>query len=245
MIEIFEKSAKFFYWLAGAAATFIPILLYIQYEKDNPPLWPFYVIVGVLLVSLILAIVSGLVRSYRSLELERDVFRLKPNQMDDLLNLSKKLLPETPSKKEVKKIYKTNNSVIQVQVSTKKFLGYTFSRICGFFTLLPITDEARGLLEEEKLSGLRMTPDHVLKERSEPEYVYLGSIASKGFRARHDLIQYVRGVVNQCFQQGVRAIYTRPTTQSGLRLAKRFDFEPVCDDVEDSALNRIYVLRNE
>lgn len=173
------------------------------------------------------------------------VYKLKPNQIDLVLKLSKDLLPRTPSKKSFKKVYQANGQMIRVQFRIIDFLGWRFVKPTGFCSVMPMNETAKELLEKEELQGISFTPEHIVKPRTESSCIYIGAIAAKGFRAKHDLILYLKGIIETEFDHGVDCIFTRPTTKKGLKLAKRFGFQPVSPDADDDELERIYKLDKE
>jgi hypothetical protein len=173
------------------------------------------------------------------------IYKLKPNQIDLIIKLSKQLLPQTPSKKSVKQIYKANGQMIRIQFRTIEFLGWKFSKPTGFCSIMPMKDDARALLDREELAGISFTPEHIVKPAGDKSCIYIGSIAAKGLRAKRDIILYIKGVIDTEFESGVECIYTRPTSKEGLTLAKRFGFEPVSSDAKFDELERIYKLEKE
>jgi len=239
-----NRAATLLFSLAAFLAMILPLVVYIYFRSEDPPLWPYVLVLSVFLLSFIVALIAGIKEVIASIEFRREVFRMEYNQIDAVIELSKTLLPETPIKKDLKRVYRSNNRIIRVQVKIRSFLGLNFSKICGFCSLLPLTKEAANLVHTENLLGLRFTPDHILSSHKDAQFLYLGSIAAIGLRDRREMIFYVKGAIDQAFERGVKAIYTRPTTRQGLKLAQRFEFEPVCEDVDEAQLNRIYILEN-
>jgi hypothetical protein len=80
----------------------------------------------------------------------------------------------------------------------------------------------------------------VENKRNEPEYVYIGGIASKG--VGYPIVRCLKGVIMEKKKHDVKTIYTKPTTKVGLRLARKAGFEPVSDEVGNDELNRIYKI---
>jgi hypothetical protein len=157
------------------------------------------------------------------------------------LRLVRDLLGEAPPLRAIKDIYNANpNSIWLAERITTYRSGTRSLKVIGFFSLVPLNENAVVLLEEERLDGLRFNSEHICSPKQRPAGLYIGSIAVHGWRARGEILGYVRSRIDEAAESGIHLVYTRPITHDGLRLAKRHDFVPVADDCGDDELKRIY-----
>ncbi len=199
--------------------------------------------VTLFLVGVVLYIFWGIVIAWGTTEYNFHIARMKPREMDISIDLSKKLFPSIPTKRELKSLYKANNSICQIQFREIKILGFTLHKPTGLFSALPMTKAARNLLEQEELHGLKFSDKHVVKEHRPYGCLYIGAVGALGPRAKKQIFIFLKGFIHSEFQKGVEIIFTRPTTKDGLRVAKVSCFTPVLDDVEAGELDRLYCLK--
>ena len=208
--------------------------------------WANMFCIGMFGLGIILYIFWGAAKLWGTTEYTFHVHRMKPSQMDISIELSKKLFPSIPTKRELKQIYKVNNAVCKLQYRNIRFLGFNIAKHTGVCSIAPMTNEARKLLEKEKLDGLRMTPEHLTKSKSSHACLYIGAVGAIGTRAKKHILIFLSGLIDNEFENGTEVIFTRPTTKDGLRTAKKFGFVPVKDDAGDNELNRLYrIYKNE
>lgn len=96
------------------------------------------------------------------------------------------------------------------------------------------------MLEREDISVNQFTGEHIVSRGNNYNSIYLGGIAS--LSSGVPIVSYLRGLISYERKRGLLTIYTNPTTDIGLRLAKTAGFEPVDYKVEDGTKNRIYKL---
>lgn len=139
--------------------------------------------------------------------------------------------------------YNKNRSIFWVLVHKKSGEDKSVHKIVGYFSVLPLTESARRLLEREELNGLKLTTEHVLKRGETPAAIYIGGIAAKRlpFRSRAVLLSYLKAHINRERERGVSRIYSRPVTDRGLRILRKYRFSPVADLPGDE-LDRIYKI---
>lgn len=178
---------------------------------------------------------------------QRDVTeRIRPvkrDELGDLLPLYDRVVGgERPTLNELKEVFNANNQAFRFLEKVVRRGFNTKRQFLGFCTIVPIAKEAEPLLAAEQLNGLRMNKSHVLAPRKTCRTIYIGSVGGVGNHARAAVLNYVLGLIDDCAERGVNRIYTRPVTQDGLRVAKKYGFRPVKDDVGPNELRRLYFL---
>lgn len=194
-------------------------------------------------LGVILYIFWGSAIAWGKTEYKFHISRMKPREMDLSIELSKKLFPSIPTKRELKSLYKANNSICQIQFREIKFFGITLNKPTGLFSALPMNKAARNLLEKEELHGLKFSDKHIIKENRPYTCLYIGAVGAIGPRAKRQILEFLKGFIHAEFKKGVEIIFTRPTTNDGLRVAKASGFIPVLDDVASNELDRLYCLK--
>lgn len=111
--------------------------------------------------------------------------------------------------------------------------------LVGAFTIIPVTDTARGLLEKDQLSAATFSPEHIAPTSEKPAALYISGIVGSNFRARGYALSLLINNLRMEKERGNHLLYTRPMTVDGLRLAKAHGFSPVNPTVKDQA-NCIY-----
>ena len=179
--------------------------------------------------------------------LHRDItegFRaVKRDELSDLLPFYDRVVrAERPSLNDLKEVFNANNQVFRFLEKKTKRDRHTKVEIEGFCTIVPMTREAETLLANEQLNGLKMNRTHVAGPGRAHKVVYIGSVGGDCAKAKAAVLNYVLGLIDDCAARGVTHVYTRPVTQDGLRIAKKYGFHPVKGDAAPDELRRLYVL---
>jgi len=112
-------------------------------------------------------------------------------------------------------------------------------KLVGAFTIIPVTELARELLERGDLSAVTFSPQHVASPLEPAAALYISGLVGSNFKSRGFVLSYLVSRLRTEQGLGNHLLYTRPMTTDGLRLAKRYGFYPVNPTVTDQA-NRIY-----
>jgi len=99
--------------------------------------------------------------------------------------------------------------------------------LVGYLSVRPITKEAQKHIEAGTLTGGSLLPEHICSLTETPAALYIGGVVSKRFYGRAEPIAIAFREVDRYYNQGVRYLYTYPSTEDGLRLAKHHGFEPL------------------
>jgi hypothetical protein len=216
------------------------------YFDPNLPPWVFAgllwaAIGGVLLVGLCWAVQGT--GDWLSRDVVESFRAAKRDELQDLIPFFDRVVgTPRPSLNELKEIFNANNQVFRFLEKRTKQGRKTKSAIQGFCTLLPVTKEAAVLLARDELNGLRMSRAHIAAPGKAHKTIYIGSIGGDSPKARAAVLNYVLGHIDDCATRGVTCVYTRPVTKDGLRVAKKYGFKPVSQDVGENELGRLYVL---
>lgn len=174
-----------------------------------------------------------------------DIVYFKRSDLDGLYKLSKELLPSVPTKRQIKNVFNANKKVFKMVVEKRKLFGHEIKKYVGFYSILPMTGEARSLLEVEQIRGIDFDSNHIEPISGSCECIYLGAIGAHGTRAKAHAVGSLKEKIHLLFESETQIIFTRPTTKDGLRSAKNFGFVPVNENVRENELERLYVLRKD
>jgi hypothetical protein len=117
-----------------------------------------------------------------------------------------------------------------VKAVTKKGFECT-EKLVGSFALTPITADTRDLIEKDELQGIGFTPNHIAAQNEKPAALYLTGIVALPNAQRYTEL-LLSWKLQQEADEGNRLIYTRPMTDDGLRLVKKYEFSPVNPSVD-------------
>jgi hypothetical protein len=137
--------------------------------------------------------------------------------------------------------YNKNRDIFWILVYRKAGKWRSVNKKVGYYSIMPLTESARRLVEREELNGLKFTTEHMMRKDEKPAAIYIGGIAAKRlpFRSRAVLLTYLKEHMKRERDRGVTTVYSRPVNKNGLRTLLRNGFSPAADLGHDD-LNRIY-----
>ena len=97
-------------------------------------------------------------------------------------------------------------------------------RLVGSFSIIPLIKRAAQQVAAEEVVGPTLTAEHIARAKS-PSAVYIGGVAAEGMFAKAEILARLSEKIEKLRDKKV-TVYTRPVTQTGLRLVKKFDFKP-------------------
>ena len=167
----------------------------------------------------------------------------KRGELELLLPLYDELVGgERPSINQLKAVHRANENCF-IFMERVRVRGVAKSaKVIGFCTVVPVNAEASELLEKNELNGLKFNKDHICSPSKKPKSVYVGSIGAKGAGAKGGVLNYVLGKLDDCADHGIKRVFTRPVTRDGLRIARKYGFEPVDPSVSPDELRELYAL---
>lgn len=116
----------------------------------------------------------------------------------------------------------------------------------GYYCIIPLNEKGTDLVEAEKLDGTSIAPEHMIPHRKgrirkTPSSIYIGGVVAKNrIRIRQFVLGSLIAHLNQEFDNGVSIVFSRPVTDDGMRLIKKYDFKPVNKFVSQYEMNHIY-----
>jgi hypothetical protein len=113
------------------------------------------------------------------------------------------------------------------------------NRIVGAFAVTPLGEEARALLDAERLKGIDLKVEQITPPGEKPAAMYISGIVASGFSARGVTLEFLVSVMRREAARGNRLFYTRPMSRDGLRVVRDYGFEPI-DPAAAGKPDRIY-----
>lgn len=123
------------------------------------------------------------------------------------------------------------------EVRRKRF--ETKITLVGAFTIIPVNDTARRLLERDELSAVTFSSTHIAAPSERAAALYISGVIGSNFRSKGAVISFLKDRLKSEQERGNQLVYTRPMTADGLRLAKAYGFSPVNPAIMNDA-ERIY-----
>lgn len=149
---------------------------------------------------------------------------------------------DRPSVNQLKVVHRANENCFIFMERVRVRGVAKNATVIGFCTIVPMNAEASDLLEKNELNGLKFNKDHICSPNKKPKAVYVGSIGAKGAEAKGGVLNYVLGKLDDCADHGIKRVFTRPVTRDGLRIARKYGFEPVDPSVRSDELRELYAL---
>lgn len=134
---------------------------------------------------------------------------------------------QRPSVNQLKSMFSANKSIFRFYKRKSVRGSRKIVEIRGFCTVIPMKRDAGVLLEKGELNGLKMDSTHIAGAKERCEVCYIGSIGAERNSAKAAVLTYVLGVIDEYEQRGCGRVYTRPTTEDGLRIVRKYGFVSV------------------
>jgi pimeloyl-ACP methyl ester carboxylesterase len=117
--------------------------------------------------------------------------------------------------------------------------GERRERFSGYFCVIPLSVNAAASVKANTLRGGKLTMDHVPASPSEIAALYIGAVAARDHYSRGIVLEALRLHVRYLAALGVQEVLTRPLTEDGLRLVRKYCFRPL---EGQGGLDELYVL---
>lgn len=118
---------------------------------------------------------------------------------------------------------------------TRKKRFETTVRLVGAFTIIPVNESARQLLEKDELSAVTFSPTHIAAPSEKAAALYISGVVGSSFRSKGFVLSFLKDRLKTEQERGNSLVYTRPMTDDGLRLTKAHGFSPV----NPAVINRV------
>jgi hypothetical protein len=125
-----------------------------------------------------------------------------------------------------KRYDKNPDTFFMIKETRKKRFKTTLSLV-GAFTIIPVNESARELLERDELNAVTFSSTHIAAPSEKPAALYVSGVVGSSFRGRGYALSFLKDRLKTELERGNSLVYTRPMTKDGLRLAKAHGFSPV------------------
>jgi pimeloyl-ACP methyl ester carboxylesterase len=116
-------------------------------------------------------------------------------------------------------------------------------RFSGYFCVIPLHRDAAASVRAETLRGGSLTIDHVPSNDDKAAALYVGAVAARDHYSRAVVLEALRLHVGYSAALGIREVLTRPLTERGLGLVRKYGFRPVRTG-SPGGLGELYVLNS-
>jgi|ERR1039458_3701823 hypothetical protein len=99
------------------------------------------------------------------------------------------------------------------------------SGIRGIYSLLPLNESARRLMEDDLLNAQGVVPQHIATNSKLAKCFYIGAIAGNTKLAQGIALQGLKSEIEIVAKD--QRVYTRPVTAAGMRICQKWGFEPL------------------
>lgn len=129
---------------------------------------------------------------------------------------------------------KNPNTLYMVERVQKK--GQKETRIIqGVFSVIPVTRAARDLLSRNQLTAGKFRLEHVCNPKGKPSALYVSILLGANSVSRGIVIASIKNIIKTQKQEQM-PIFTRPTTNDAIRVARKLGFVPVVPTGADARL---------
>lgn len=133
-----------------------------------------------------------------------------------------------------------NETFILIFKRIKKFYKIS-EEVVGLISILPLNKKTCQYLSEEKISGLQIGKDNIVRNFNNSSCIYIAGVLAKGLQAKAFTLGVLFSKIEH-YKKNISTIYTRPTTEDGLRLVKSYNFIPV--ETEELKINHICYIKS-
>jgi hypothetical protein len=240
------------------------LIAIISVRKDLEPVLPFLpnlfyktclllgfalCVVGVLLIVLPVETIQKIVQRIKDFFGMGDrPYETKPAKWKDLKLIHEYAKQELGAVSDLQKMeqwFNINRQIFWIVIDSA-VNGTHGQQMVGYYAIIPLNKVATDLLETEKIEGTSFAAEHIIpyrrgRIRKTPASIYVGGVAAKNrMRIRQFVLGSLVAHLNQEIENGVKAVFSRPVTNDGLRLIKKYNFKPVNQFVETYEMKHIY-----
>ena len=196
------------------------------------PQWPFLSLLGIGLVygagGLLLWLIIFLRTIYERLDPRYDCYRAKERDLKRIYDFCRPLLGDDLSDvDQMKRMFNRNQHIFWMVKRVERRGRYKDTPVVGCFSIIPLTHMGVQRVQAEEITGSQFAPEHIAKPRSARRAIYIGGIAAVGRRVQGVTLHFAQGHVARERASGVETVYTRPVTDDGLRLLRKYEFTAV------------------
>jgi hypothetical protein len=232
----------------GALLALVAIKDLLDHFRSLPRYYQFMAAAGMFIVVVAFAAAAlwfaraFLFASSRYVWTDYSVGSVWPDQLDDFHAFCGSILGDDVASLDRLRLWHQKNpaTVSAIYQDHRRGLKHK-RRMVGFFSVFPVTKEAKELLSLNQLKGTELIPQQIVSRGHRAAALYIGGVGAKGFRARERTLGALMGHV-AILGQKTPLVFTRPVTKDGLRIARQQGFEPVMKGADPSVADGAMVF---
>lgn len=204
-----------------------------ELEKNfDIPDWFINLLMALGLILVILEVVNIVNELIIDNKLKSETFNTRnvtEEEIDWMLDYAKGILPTlVPSKEKALNWHRRFPKAYYIVTRSVMYRRKHTIHIVEAFVITPITNEAKIQLENNRLIGGNLKESDILNTGNSTNF-YIGSIVSEGYRNKAETLISISGYINAKISNSSSPVtfFTNPATKDGLRIAKKYGFEPV------------------
>lgn len=210
--------------------TVVQVKNYIDAHVILPKLlYDAFLFLGIgLFVAAVVAVIVGSVPLDRRVEPIYDAELATEAELADLHEFCCGLVPGAFAPLSVwKERFKKNPALFYIVRESKPGFRKQVERVVGSFSLVPISKTAQAALDLEKITGADLMASDIVARSATPAAIYLSWVLAQGFRSKSHTLSLLNEKLRVASKGRSITLYTKPSSDDGLRLVKRYGFVPV------------------
>jgi pimeloyl-ACP methyl ester carboxylesterase len=113
-------------------------------------------------------------------------------------------------------------------------------RFSGYFCVIPLSGESAQAMKAGTLRGYELNTSHLPTGTATTAALYIGAIAARDHYSRAVVLEALRLHIIYSLALGAKEVLTKPLTREGLRLVRKYGFQPLQGD---GGLSEMYIIR--
>lgn len=180
-----------------------------------------------LLVLAVISLTISRINLQRGTQLQYVCSKVEDNQLEEVHTFCREILGDDIGTMErLREWHNKNPDILHVIYAQRQRRFKQIKTIVGFFSVFPVTTEAKQLLSRNALKGTEFNANHITARGRRPAAIYIGAVAGNGFKGREQTLMALMGFVTSLTERKTSLVFTRPISDDGLRLAKQYGFTP-------------------
>jgi pimeloyl-ACP methyl ester carboxylesterase len=173
-------------------------------------------------------------------EIELEVEDAQPGDVNDIRSFAVSFFGEEVTPEHVLVQFAKRGGIFRVVKRVIVADGERHERLSGYFCVIPLSSTAMSSVKDGTLRGGQLTMNHVPVSSGETATLYIGAVAARDLASRAVVLEALRLHVNYYSKElGFHEVITRPVTNDGLRIVKKYGFQPF---EGKGGLDELYIL---
>lgn len=136
--------------------------------------------------------------------------------------------------------YKVNTEIVFKVLEIKKFRFKVTKSLIGGFSIFPLNKACQNKIERNNLYGNEILSADLVRNGRNPSAIYIAWVVGLGYKGKAMTLSYLKDKISDYLKSSDLLVYTRPSSEDGMRLVKLNNFVPI--DKKDYVLNKIYKI---